>query len=144
MKKALTWGVLIALCVAIFISSGLSELPMPRRFWASLWIDKVLHVGAYFCLSVLAGVAARLSFTRWNAKACAVFGCVMAGAYGASDEFHQSFTRWRTPDVLDFTADLTGAVIAALLVYVFYRVPRIAPAPVAEPTSPASSENPCP
>ena len=35
--------------------------------------------------------------------------------YGISDEFHQSFVPGRTPDVLDWLADTSGALLAALL-----------------------------
>ena len=45
----------------------------------------------------------------------------IASLYGISDEFHQSFVPGRTPDVVDWLADTSGALLAVLLIAHFSR-----------------------
>ncbi len=77
--------------------------------------DKLLHAGAYAVLGVL--VALALSARLGPARAV-VLAAAIAAAYGASDEWHQSFVPGRDPDPLDWAADLVGgtagAAVAAL------------------------------
>lgn len=65
--------------------------------------DKVVHAGVY---AVLGGLL-RVATGRTGAAV------TLAAAYGASDEFHQSFVPGRDADVLDWLADVAGAVLGA-------------------------------
>ena len=72
--------------------------------------DKVVHFIVYGGLSFLCARA----FRAYGAGAitAALLGVVAASLYGASDEFHQSFTPGRSPDVWDWVADTLGAAAA--------------------------------
>ena len=50
-----------------------------------------------------------------------LFGAVLLGCalFAASDEFHQSFVKTRTPSVRDVLLDVTGALLGLLIVSSF-------------------------
>lgn len=52
----------------------------------------------------IAGLTTRVAALAWIGSA----------AYGATDEFHQSFVPGRTPDVNDWCVDLAGAAVAVV------------------------------
>jgi hypothetical protein len=68
--------------------------------------DKVAHAGLY---AVLGGLL-RLASGRTG------LAVAWAGAYGVSDEVHQAFVPGRSPDPLDWLADVVGAWVGATLV----------------------------
>ncbi|TCK19395.1 VanZ family protein [Thiogranum longum] len=76
--------------------------------------DKLFHAGAYGLLGILLLGAMRPDFSGYTGNQ-ALFVAFVASVYGISDEFHQSFIPGRSPEVLDWVADSTGALLAALL-----------------------------
>jgi VanZ family protein len=76
-------------------------------------IDKLEHAGAY---SVLGFLVARATHRTWSpaAMATVLTGGLVAAAYGASDEFHQSFTPGRMVEVADAIADTVGGFAGAI------------------------------
>ena len=68
--------------------------------------DKVAHAARY---AVLGGLV-RLATGRTGVAVA------WAGAYGVSDEVHQAFVPGRSPDPLDWLADVFGAWVGAALV----------------------------
>jgi VanZ family protein len=50
----------------------------------------------------------------------------LCALYGASDEFHQAFVPYRTPDILDWITDVAGAAlgVAAYLLVTLRGEPR--------------------
>jgi VanZ family protein len=82
----------------------------------SRW-DKVAHGTEYglFCLLLLRGL--RGTFPSARGSTIAVWAVLIAAAYGASDEFHQSFVPGRDPDVFDFLADTGGATVVSVIWY---------------------------
>ncbi len=72
--------------------------------------DKLVHAVAYFGLCVVMRLAVGSVTPRAMATVIAV-GVTML--YGATDEWHQSFTPGRDADVLDWVADAVGACVAA-------------------------------
>jgi VanZ family protein len=71
--------------------------------------------------SVCLRVAARRRFS-WAAASLFI-----AAGYSALDETHQSFVASRTASVWDSLLDSTGAFVALLVVYLFFRLYRSAP-----------------
>lgn len=71
--------------------------------------DKFAHFAVY---GLLATLVCRVGGHSWRAGAVAV---LIASAYGASDEWHQSFVPGRFSDVGDWLADTIGAVLAVAL-----------------------------
>ncbi len=68
--------------------------------------DKIVHFGLYGPLG--AGLVYALG---GRPLLCGV----MAGLYGVSDEWHQSFVPLRTPDAGDVAADLAGGLVGAFV-----------------------------
>jgi len=72
--------------------------------------DKLVHAVAYFGLCVVMRLAVGSVIPGAAATVIAVGVTLL---YGATDEWHQSFTPGRHPDVLDWVADAVGACVAA-------------------------------
>jgi VanZ family protein len=78
-------------------------------------IRKCAHLSEYAVLAFLFWRALRGSAIR--AKMSMLFGTVLLGCavVAASDEFHQSFVKSRTPSVRDVLLDVAGALIGLLI-----------------------------
>ncbi len=85
--------------------------PFPFLPEAILSEDKLLHAGAYAVLGAL--VAAALRGTRLRPGRVVVLAVLVAAAYGATDEWHQSYVPGRDADPLDWAADASGAILGA-------------------------------
>jgi VanZ family protein len=110
----------LLVAVVIWILSSQSTLPQPKGI---LGIDKVQHLAAYAVLAFCIGF--RISSAGWKRRPAFFFflTAVLASAYGAVDEFHQSFVPGRDASVWDWIADALGAVIGAAIA--FFTVPLI-------------------
>ena len=92
---------------AIFFVSGLPIAPLPEEV-----SDKTGHMAAYAGLAILAvralggGLPCRVV---WRVAGLAL---VIAAGYGIFDELHQLLVPGRSGDLLDWYADVSGAVIA--------------------------------
>ena len=77
---------------------------------------KCAHVTEYTVLALLLWRALR-SVTALRTKTLMVFGAVLLGCalFAASDEFHQTFAKSRTPSVRDVLLDVTGALLGLLI-----------------------------
>jgi VanZ family protein len=110
------------MALIFYLSSQSNPLPeITSRVW-----DKLLHALEYAALAALLarallgeGVAPLATFV---AAAC------LAGAYGASDEYHQMFVALRNADVRDWIVDTIGAFLGALA-YVAQGPNRLKPDP---------------
>jgi len=84
--------------------------------------DKFLHT-VFFCIFGILIYRFLNSFQspdifRWKNI---VIEILIVSMYGVSDEFHQSFVPGRTVDVKDATADAFGGLLAALVIYFYFR-----------------------
>lgn len=108
------WAPAIAMMAAIFGASGISDLP-------ALPGDMSDHSGHFVGYALLGGLVLRaLAMASWDrvSTTSGVSAWVIAVAYGASDEFHQSFVPGRTPAVDDVIADALGAGVAVAVLTV--------------------------
>jgi len=107
------WAPVLLVMAVIFFASSLSDLSaLPSEV-----SDKTGHFVGYAVLGVavlramararLSGVTARSAVLAW----------VVCLAYGASDEFHQSFVPGRTPALDDLAADAAGAATSILVLW---------------------------
>jgi VanZ family protein len=87
-----------------------SDLPQASLFPEA---DKVVHFGLYAVLGLLSARAARNSGAP-NASTFVRVTLAIA-AFAALDEIHQQFIPGREMDVLDWMADLAGAIVGILL-----------------------------
>jgi len=80
--------------------------------------DKVVHFTMYGLFAVLLALDFDSGTGRWRAVFLAI---AIAVAFGAADEWHQSFIPSRSADVADWQADSIGAACGALLFALFRR-----------------------
>jgi len=101
----------------IFYLSGLPDIKPPG---VELGFDKIYHAGAYGLLAALY-MGAMKPGKQGYGPAHVLIATVLAGLYGLSDEWHQSFVPPRMPDVWDLVADIIGALIATTSVAIILR-----------------------
>jgi VanZ family protein len=93
----LYWG-------AMFIATHIPGDALPEE---RLGFDKVVHFGAYAALAVLA--AFTMHVMHWLNWKTAILIVVVGAAYGAIDEWLQTYSR-READIADWAADVVGVV----------------------------------
>ena len=89
----------------------------PKTIWVILVVArKCAHVLEYTVLALLLWRALR-SVPILHAKSLMVFGAALLGCalFAASDEFHQTFVKSRTPSLRDVLLDIAGALIGLLI-----------------------------
>lgn len=107
----LYWMPVCLYCLLIYVQSA---FPSPFRLPKSLpQGDKLLHFAGYAVLGFLFFRAFRASFPQKKSLFLLYISITASGIYGAADEFHQSFVRYRTSDIMDFLADILGAAAGA-------------------------------
>ena len=94
--------------VIFYLSSQSDPLPeLTTRVW-----DKALHTIEYAGLGVL--VFRALVGEGLPPRATILATIAIVSAYGASDEWHQSFVAMRDADVRDWMVDTLGGVLAVI------------------------------
>jgi VanZ family protein len=118
MNKEFTFYQLPAILCVLLIYFGSS---IPAQDFPDLSIfnyDKVIHFLLYFVLSFLTYRALRhQTRIKLLSKHAHWIAFLFAMAYGASDEYHQSFVPGRDSDPFDWLADTMGALACFLVVY---------------------------
>lgn len=97
----------------LWLKPGMS----PKTIWIILVVArKCAHVMEYAVLALLLWRALR-SVRVLHAKTSMLFGAALLGcaAFAASDEFHQTFVKSRTPSVRDVLLDVAGALVGLLI-----------------------------
>ena len=125
MKRFISlWGPVILFAGLVFIISSMSspidEDPFPL-------FDKAAHITEY---TVFAMLLFRALQGTWNGISffwLAFITVMITLAYGAGDEFHQSFVEARTSDIKDLAADGIGAIMAMIAIFIKRRVFRRSP-----------------
>jgi VanZ family protein len=102
LRRSAWWPV--ALAATIFLASSRSQIAGPSIEGS----DKVVHFAVY---GLLATLTVRLG-RGWKAVVLTV---LLVSAYGASDEWHQSFTPGRSVEFEDWLADTLGGALAVAL-----------------------------
>jgi len=98
-------------------------------------VRKVAHMTEFALLALL--LLRALSLNRGDARKWISSAWVLATAYAASDEFHQSFVPGRNSSVVDVLIDSTGAALGLLLCYLVLQ--RRAKKEERKPVKPAAS-----
>jgi VanZ family protein len=107
--------------------------------WLHSLIRKSAHFMEYFVFGLLLLRAIRGKHRGWRIRWAIVALAIVAG-YSALDEFHQSFVPSRTASPWDSLLDTSGAAIAQVLVWLWFRVRTRNPADVPEDVAPAVRE----
>ncbi len=92
----------------IFLASSRSHIAVPHSPFDFLRVDKIGHFAVYGLLGTL---LCRLG-QGWRG---ALWAVIATSAFGASDEWHQSFVPGRSVEFMDWVADSLGAVLAVSL-----------------------------
>jgi VanZ family protein len=101
------WLPVILYCLLIFIQSA---FPSPDVLPRVPYMDKLLHAAGYAVLGALFYRALRQIDGLINRPGWLLLISVAAAtAYGASDEWHQSFVAARQAELLDLWADCIGS-----------------------------------
>ena len=103
----------------LWLKPGMS----PNAIWTILVVArKCAHVTEYAVLALLLWRAFR-SVPTLGRKTLTVFGAVLLGCalFAASDEFHQTFVKSRTPSIRDVFLDVGGALLGLLIGATFAR-----------------------
>ena len=120
MRFAWRWGPMLAQMGAIFFASSMTAVPdLPGGL-----TDKTGHLIGYALLGALAIRGFAGAAWAGVGAGSAVRAVLLSAAYGATDEFHQSFVATRTPDVRDWFADVMGAVLGVAIVLMAARMIR--------------------
>lgn len=133
------WAPVLAWLVLTFIGStnvlsvaNTSRFIIPFLLWLkpgmtndAMWgiiviLRHCAHVGEYMVLALLVWRALRwgtsISMRMSTLCAVALLGCAL---FAASDEFHQTFVKSRTPSVRDVLLDVGGASLGLLIAVSF-------------------------
>lgn len=98
---------------AIFIGSAIPGPELPPLVTSIS--DKLLHICEYGVFGFLVYRALRMQGKfRGIARHAALAAIILAALYGASDEVHQLYVPGRSAEVLDWTADASGAILGVL------------------------------
>jgi VanZ family protein len=115
-------GGLAALWAALIFWASSQPNPFPFVPEGILSRDKLLHAAAYAVLAGLLGAA--LAARGLGEGRAVALAALLAAAYGASDEWHQSFVPGRRADLADLAADAAGAIAGAAAAVLASRAPR--------------------
>jgi VanZ family protein len=109
------WAPVIIYMALIFALSSIRNPPLPP---GPLISDKPLHGILYAGLSALVVRALAGGWLGEVTLGIAVRAVGISTLYGVTDELHQYFVPPRQADIRDVGADLLGAAVAALALYV--------------------------
>ncbi len=112
-------GLLAAAWAAAIFWASSQPNPLPFLEPDLLSHDKLLHAGAYALLGGL--LAGALGRGRLAGVRGVVAAALLATAYGATDEWHQSHVPGRDADPADLAADALGAIAGAAAAAVILR-----------------------
>ncbi len=119
----LKWGALIVWMGLIFFLSNQPTLPGPHNGWLDLILKKSAHAAAYAVLMILWHQALQTLGLR-GAKNLIV-ALFLTLLYAISDEWHQTFIPGRHGQLADVLVDLSGALLALILIRRFNRKSKI-------------------
>jgi len=102
------WAVVVGYMAMIFFASSGPGVALPP----GRNLDKVLHAGAYGVLSALSAWALAAGRLRSTTGRVLLAAWLISTAYGATDEWHQSFVPGRDCSAADLLADALGALAA--------------------------------
>ncbi len=103
--------VLVYMGVIFFVSSGPISSPSIQEI-----PDYLLHGAAFALLSILSFWAVHEDLKPGIGRGGYWLPALIAVAYGAIDEWHQSFVPGRDASVHDWLADVAGVILGILLI----------------------------
>jgi VanZ family protein len=117
-QKTVWWSLFVVWLVAVFYASSLTGSEV-SPYVPTFLLHKLAHFIAYSSGAVILVLSLRFS-TRWSWKKIVVVSVVAVSVYGATDEWHQTFTPGRGPALRDWLID-TGSGIVGVSVLMLAR-----------------------
>jgi VanZ family protein len=118
MKALRYWLPALIWAGGLFLLSALPPIVPGEKKVGFVGLDKWSHLAAYGLLAALILWPLRRHHHLTPSKA-ALLAAVLAAAYGATDEWHQSFIPYRYCTLGDWTADALGAILLAAVWYLY-------------------------
>ncbi|MDI6765358.1 MAG: VanZ family protein [Bacteroidota bacterium] len=110
----------------IFVASSIPAKSLPPM--TLLRYDKLIHIGLFLIFGLLIYRALGTGKNKYSlALGRVILSVSIVILYGVLDEIYQGTVPGRTLDVWDAVADTIGGVLAALVIYIQYRMRRHAP-----------------
>lgn len=109
MKFIKYWLPPILWATAIFTVSSITVGSSSDFYWKDFVVKKTAHVVEYGILATL--IYRALINSNVSNKKAMLYSVILAFLYGATDEFHQSFTPGRGPKFTDVLIDTFGATL---------------------------------
>jgi hypothetical protein len=106
-----------------FLQWLLPHASLSTILFLHLAIRKSAHVTEYFIFSVLLWRAIRSERNQWQFR-WALLAVLIAAVYASSDEFHQLFVPGRSASVHDVMIDVSGAILAQFVIWLWMRPRR--------------------
>jgi VanZ family protein len=131
-RRLALWLPPLAYMAVIFVLSAQSD-PLPSV--TSEFSDKLLHAVEYLGLALLVARAVAGEGVSWPWSA--LLTAAIVSAFGASDEWHQAFVPFRTPELADWLVDTVAGAVGGSSFVLYWR--RRSPAEAA-PASTASHQ----
>ena len=102
------WAPVIAYMALIFFISAQPQPPLPSQI-----TDKQGHSLGYMGLAIITGRALAGGLANGASLGASAGAWLIASAYAATDEWHQSFVPGRSADLHDWYADAIGSLLGA-------------------------------
>ena len=107
-QRVFRWLPAAAWAAVIFGMSSVPGSSIPGRF---SYLGHIVQYGVLGAALVWALIPGR------GGIGIVALAAAIASAYGITDEFHQAFVPFRTPDPLDWLVDTVAAAAGALIAY---------------------------
>jgi len=117
LRKKLHWLAVVLYMGSMFHLSSQSHTPNLERYGVKDWME---HGAEYVVLGAIAAKAAAVTWP-WSAGACGGFAVILGTGYGLSDEIHQRLVPGRKCDARDWSADVAGSALGALVFLIWNR-----------------------
>jgi VanZ family protein len=113
-----SWPEMVLRCIPALVYLGLIHLvsSVPGEELPAVIDDRIAHFVQYFGLGVLLHLAASGFDAKGRPWLVVVAVVSFASAWGAIDEYHQSFVPGRDSSLKDLGFDIAGAATATLVV----------------------------
>jgi VanZ family protein len=112
------WFPVFVFCAVLFLQSSFSA---PEAMPTVTHMDKLLHLGAYSILGALflrALVHSKYQDRAWLIRLASI---LLAGIYGATDEWHQYYVPSRSADPWDLLCDFLGGVVGVSIYHILVK-----------------------
>jgi VanZ family protein len=107
-RRWLWWTLFVTWLGAVFYASSMTDEEM-EPYLPTFVLHKLGHFAAYSSGAAILALGLRFS-TQWSWKKIIMVSVVAVSFYGATDEWHQSFTPGRDPAVRDWVIDTVSGM----------------------------------